>query len=49
MKDFSSLPISKKSIVQTPSANEDTLEKIADTVVESEPLIKRKKKEPESQ
>jgi RecA/RadA recombinase len=49
MKDFSSLPISKKSIVQTPPANEDTLEKIADTVVESEPLIKRKKKEPESQ
>ena len=50
MKDFSALPISKKSTVQETPVNEPVSELIQDIVsADPEPLIKRKKKEPESQ
>jgi len=50
MKDFSALPISKKSTAQEMPVTESVPEPIQDTVsVDPEPLIKRKKKEPESQ
>ncbi len=50
MKDFSALPISKKSMVQETPVTESVPEPIQDTVsADPEPLIKRKKKEPESQ
>ena len=50
MKDFSALPISKKSTVQETPVIEPVSQLIQDTVsVDPEPLIKRKKKEPESQ
>jgi RecA/RadA recombinase len=50
MKDFSALPLSKKSTVQETPTSECVSEKIEDTTsVDPEPLIKRKKKEPETQ
>lgn len=50
MRDFSALPISKKSTAQEMPENACVSEKIQDTEsVDPEPLIKRKKKEPESQ
>jgi len=50
MKDFSALPLSKKSTVQETPTSECVSEKIEDTAsVDPEPLIKRKKKEPETQ
>ena len=50
MKDFSALPLSKKSTVQETPTSECVSEKIEDTVsVDPEPLIKRKKKEPETE
>jgi RecA/RadA recombinase len=50
MRDFSALPISKKSTVQETPVTEPVSQEIQDTTsVDSEPLIKRKKKEPETQ
>jgi recombination protein RecA len=50
MRDFSALSISKKSMVQEAPVNEPVSEPIQDTVsVDPEPLIKRKKKEPETE
>ena len=50
MKDFSALSISKKSTVQETPVIEPVSELIQDTVsVDPEPLIKRKKKEPETE
>jgi recombination protein RecA len=50
MRDFSALSISKKSTVQEAPVNEPVSELIQDTVsVDPEPLIKRKKKEPETE
>ena len=50
MKDFSALSISKKSTVQETPVIEPVSEPIQDTVsVDPEPLIKRKKKEPETE
>ncbi len=50
MKDFSALPLSKKSTVQETPVTECVSEPIQDTTsVDPEPLIKRKKKEPETQ
>ena len=50
MKDFSALPISKKSTVQETPVTEPVSQEIQDTTsVDPEPLIKRKKKEPETQ
>jgi hypothetical protein len=50
MKDFSALSISKKSTVQETPVTESVSELIQDTVsVDPEPLIKRKKKEPETE
>ena len=50
MKDFSALSISKKSTVQETPVIEPVSQPIQDTVsVDPEPLIKRKKKEPETE
>ena len=50
MKDFSALSISKKSTVQETPVTEPVSELIQDTAsVDPEPLIKRKKKEPETE
>jgi recombination protein RecA len=50
MKDFSALSISKKSTVQETPVTESVSEPIQDTAsVDPEPLIKRKKKEPETE
>ena len=50
MKDFSALSISKKSTVHETPVIEPVSELIQDTVsVDPEPLIKRKKKEPETE
>ena len=50
MRDFSTLSISKKSTVQETTVIEPVSEPIQDTVsVDPEPLIKRKKKEPETE
>ena len=50
MRDFSALPISKKSTVQETPVTEPVSQEIQDTTsVDPEPLIKRKKKEPETQ
>ena len=50
MKDFSALSISKKSTVQETPVTESVSQPIQDTVsVDPEPLIKRKKKEPETE
>ena len=50
MKDFSALSISKKSTVQETPVIEPVSEPIQDTAsVDPEPLIKRKKKEPETE
>ena len=50
MRDFSALPISKKSTVQETPVTEPVSLEIQDTTsVDPEPLIKRKKKEPETQ
>jgi len=50
MRDFSALSISKKSTVQETPVTEPVSEPIQDTVsVDPEPLIKRKKKEPETE
>ena len=50
MKDFSALPISKKSTVQETPVIEPVSQEIQDTAsVDPEPLIKRKKKEPETE
>ena len=50
MRDFSALSISKKSTIQETPVTEPVSEPIQDTVsVDPEPLIKRKKKEPETE
>ena len=50
MRDFSALSISKKSTVQETPVIEPVSQPIQDTVsVDPEPLIKRKKKEPETE
>jgi len=50
MKDFSALSISKKSTVQETPVIEPVSQEIQDTAsVDPEPLIKRKKKEPETE